>query len=387
MNFDIKKKLGLTVKMGFAVIFLAVSIISNTYAQKRSLKETSCPADLPEGKRSEVESVSKELKYSINLMWINRMLDIHQRYIYPAANEEVLRKNFLDPIFKWAQLNPDSTVNIWFNRELTTSEAIENTWMLIKDNAIKYPKMAPIVLRNVGIIPKVIVNPEVFSDLFSYEIPVSFRVDLLRPIIALYMLSNNETDYFVYGDLDMEPLSQEQLFDDETLHNLQTYGIVMARGGFLGFEDGFQIISNHNQHLLEAIEWVLVVLNIKRAHNALQGKFYDFCGRQPEGPMKPLQQIIYDTYPDMFKYFYHLEGYGKMEVLEYTLGKDGEIIRTDYRDYDAGRDGLEPFGLNRIQREFRFVSDNEKFLERPHIWVPTKEILLPRSRFHGNVYC
>ena len=381
MDFDIKKKLGFTVKIVFAVIFLVVSIISNTYAQKRSLGETSCPAIVPEGKRSEGESVSKELKYSINLMWINRRLDIHQRYIYPSENEEGLRKNFLDPIFKWAQANPDSIVNLWFNRDLTTNEAIENTLMLIKDNAIKYPKMAPIVLRNVGIIPKVIVNPEVFSDVYSYEIPVYFRADLLRPIIALYMLSNHETDYFVYCDLDMEPLSQEELFDDETLQNLQTYGIVMAREG-LGFENGFQIISNHNQNLLKAIEWVLVVLNIKRAYNALQGKFYDCNGRQPEGPMKPLQQIIYDTYTDMFQYFYHLEGYGKLEILEYTLGKDDEIIRTDYRDYDAEKDGLEPFGLKQIKRDLKFVSDNKKFRTGFPMWFPTKEVVLPRSRLH-----
>lgn len=174
--------------------------------------------------------------------------------------------------------------------------AVENTRVLIEAHAQQHTEMAPIVLRDVRTIPKVTQHPKVFSE----WVPVYFRVDLLRPIIAMHILSNHETNCFVYGDLDMEPLSQEQLFDQDTVYKLERHGFVLAGYRCL-VENGFQMISNSNRLLFEAMEWVLVELNIQRAYNALQGRFGSHI--EDSCPMACLQEAVFSSYRDMFCYF------------------------------------------------------------------------------------
>ena len=385
MDFGKKKKLF------FFVMLLVLSTTLNIYA---------------------AELTPKKLKYSINLMWINKSLNKDQLYIHPSKDEKELEKNFLSHIFKWAEANQDGVVNVWFDSAAIPAKAVDNTLILIKNYADKHPKMAPIGLRDVRKLSKVIENPKVFSGdevsiercfgegennycrKFKDRMPVYFRVDLLRPIIALHILSTTkEADYFVYADLDMEPLSQEQLFDDETMVNLGKYGIVMARGGWLGFENGFQIISNDNKHLFEAIEWALIQLNIERAYNALKGTFYNVSHTQPRGSMEPLQQVVYDSYLSMFKYFYYLEGYGKLTVpkhipVEVKLpdGSTRSEIKTTYRDYDKDKDGLKPFGLEYLLSVMQFTSDNKQFEEGSFgkLWIPTKKVNLPPAGLEYN---
>ncbi len=83
---------------------------------------------------------SKNLNYSINLMWINSYNNQKQNYLCPPNNkfymfnkdwtgdwceednaEAFLRK--MDPVFIWAQQNPTSTVNFWFDSYLTPSSS------------------------------------------------------------------------------------------------------------------------------------------------------------------------------------------------------------------------------------------------------------------------
>jgi len=210
-------------------------------------------------------------KYTINLMWINRKLNENQQYIYPASNENELSKLFLRHIFKWALVNKNSTVHLWFDSMLTPAAAVKNTHLLIKNYLQAHPDVAPIILRDVRELPYVMANPEVFSD----KTPIFFRVDLLRVIAQVHDITTGVTPYFVYSDLDIDPLSREEIFDEETLHKLQTFGIVMAYHPiWQGFENSFSIVSNHNAQLLEAMTYTLIDLNIQRAYNALHGKFY-----------------------------------------------------------------------------------------------------------------
>jgi len=346
-------------------------------------------------------STRTQQSYSINLMWINREKNLNQPYIHSSKDEESLNKNFLDHIFKWAVANKGSVVNVWFDGALIAAEAIANTQQSIEKRKKSFAQdtMAQICLRDVRTIPKVTEN----SDVFSEKIPVYFRVDLLRVIIALHELANDKNPTsWVYGDLDMEPLSAEELFDSETLQNLKQYGIVMAANAKDYFENGFQIISNENEHLLEAISLVLIDVNIQRACNALSGKFFD---SRYYLPMQALQEIVYRSYDVMFKYFSSLEGHEKLQVLR----KSNPVV---YDDYDKGRDGLKPFGLRHmhnfdVQTKFltnnslrfpakeyvilRFIPNSKNlfwafwqkiFGQRPRK-IPTKQVALPGSRIIG----
>jgi hypothetical protein len=377
VNLNFKKKIS------FILIFLVVNATLNIDAITRAVEKTWW-SDNPKSKQfKEVDSLKKPY-YSINLMWINRSLNKNQPYIHPAKNEPDLWENFLNHIFKWANVNPDCIVNVWFDSVLTATNATKNTWMLIENYVSSHYKMAPITLRDVRTIPKIIQNAEVFSD----KTPVYFRVDLLRLIIALHIINKHEASNFVYGDLDIEPISEEQLFDAETIQNLQKYGIVMAHSTHsrLGFENGFQIISNNKHNLLEAIEWAIVTLNIQRAYNALLG---DFCQYSPKTPLQELQEIVYMSYESMFKYFYHLEGYGKLKIpnhsaISKSINTSELSINNEYffKDYDKERDLFQPFGLKFRLDDFIFDTNNQLLLDKQNykIYVPTKKVNLPPTR-------
>ncbi|MCF7899118.1 hypothetical protein K9L05_00525 [Candidatus Babeliales bacterium] len=356
----------------------------------------SCTEEQDTDKRTRQD---QEIQYSINLMWVNSRLNPEQKYIFP--NTEF----YLNCIFKWAQANSGSIVNLWFDSAMTPIHAIENTAMAIEDYKSFHPEVAIIRLRDVRTLPKV----QEFSEVFSNQIPVYFRVDLLRLIIALHMLQTNEIDYFVYADLDMRPINKEQIFDQVTIQNLLQYGIVMAQfKAFHGFENGFQIISK-NQNLLQAIDFAMIKLNIMRARKALKdGYFPNINNRRDPKPMHPIEQIIYDSYPNMFKYFYFLEGYGQLKKSALSL-EDGKL-RTNFISYDKNIHRLKPFGINKLNTNglFFIPNDKNKFLNVYYeyddstdddsffedddcsdkkqkvfrwLWVPTKKVKLPPSHF------
>jgi hypothetical protein len=277
-------------------------------------------------------------EYSINLMWINRDLNEQQLFIHPSKDEASLNKNFLDPIFEWAFLHKDAVVNIWFDSTFISPQAIKNTETALEHRLVhlKEKPIAPILLRDIRTLHKVAIYPNVFSN----KIPVYFRVDLARMIIALELLSTStKPTYFVYADVDMKPLTPEEFFDAETIRKLKEYGFVMAKVPLAEpgtFENGFQIMSNINLNLLEAISFVIVDLNIARAMNALAGQFFDL---KDHDPMKSLQEAVYASYGIMFKYFWSLDKKNTWKLQVMDNGK--------FRDYDKKADGLKPFGLRR----------------------------------------
>ena len=170
-------------------------------------------------------------------------------------------------------------------------------------------------------------QPRPVLDLF----PVFFRLDLLRIIAAVEAITTNQTENFVYADLDMVPLSKDQLFDKHTVQHLQQYGTVMPTGCTSeGFENGFFILSNHNANMLEALTCAQIELNLERSRVLLNYKnmLKDYpnnkqklstFGDSPyniqyclQGCIDRLKQLVYDSYTNMFHYFFHLEGLGTM---------------------------------------------------------------------------
>jgi hypothetical protein len=316
----------------FAVIYLLFSCVSQSLD---AMKDASCDEKTIEQ--------AQRLNYSINLMWINRDFDKDQRFIHPSKDEATLNKNFLDIVFAWARLHTDAVVNIWFDGAFISPEAIRNTSAALAQRLLrsKETPTATILLRDIRTLHKVIKYPNVFSN----KIPVYFRVDLARMIIALELLSTSpKPTYFVYADLDMKPLIPEKLFDLDTMQKLKEYGFIMSAfdGPFANFENGFQIISNINHNLLKAISFVIVDLNIARALNALKGEFFDVrlaFDTKKHCPMKDLQEAVYKSYGIMFKYFLSLD---KKETWKFQV-----IANEKFRDYDKKTDGLKPFGLRR----------------------------------------
>ncbi len=255
-------------------------------------------------------------RYIISLMWINRQLDPNQTdIINTQKSTNPLKEKYIPHTLEWAKCNPRSTVHFWYDSELTSAQAVINTKSVFTKHKKEYPEAAAIVLKDVRDLDHVKKHPEVFSD----KIPVFFRTDLLRIIASVEELNRSKKDYLVYADLDVTPMSKNTLFDRDTQDKLDQYGIVVAGAkSDYGYENSFHILSKHSPALLETLLFTIVDLNTKRAYNALDGDLYDNTERRA---MKILQQIVYESYPHLFMYYYHQKDLGSLKVdkaKEYT---------------------------------------------------------------------
>jgi hypothetical protein len=242
-------------------------------------------------------------QYSINLMWINKKkVPEDQEFLFgngSSCKERGLdfHNRFIKPVSKWARTNPGSPINIWVDSEMATPQVIERSRIAL-ETALEGTSHGIIQFRDVRSMDVVRSNPRAFSE----KIPVYFRVDLLRAIAADYTLREKETKFFVYGDIDMKPLSAKQIFDKRTVNFLNDFGFVMAKGGHLGFENGFQILNGDNPQFMDSHRKVIIDLSVEMTL---------------EKPDEIQELQIYDTYPAMVTHFLDADGrYGKFHAKE-----------------------------------------------------------------------
>jgi len=313
---------------------------------------------------------AQDASYSVNVMWINTALDMQQQYLYPAQDKKTFISEFLQHVFRWADVTTNGIVNLWYDSEMTPQKAVENTENILNAEIENHPNSAPIFLQDVRKLPYVS-NPE-HQKAFDAEIPVYFRVDLLRKIAAYTYILLKKVSSFVYADIDMEPLSQDEIFDAETEKKLDTYGTVLAEDYAHTFENGFFIIR-HNISLLTAIRRAIIELNILRAHRARMGLFIG-AGRKT---IDSLPQVVYGSYPGMLMYLYALEGYG-------VLMARGDFSVDPPEVYDENKHKLEPFGGHEPICRVYLKSHCQGFpntMSRLSVTAPTKKVVLPRSQF------
>jgi hypothetical protein len=253
-------------------------------------------------------------QYSINLMWINKnKISPDQEFLFGNGATVKEQKadfytRFIQPISNWAIANPGSRINIWVDGEMATKKAIKQSKTALEEN-LKGTSHGEIQFRDVRSIEVVQSNP----DAFSGNIPIYFRVDLLRAIAADYTLKQKETTFFVYGDLDMEPLSAKELFDQRTVNFLNEFGFVMAKGGWLGFENGFQILNGNNPQFMDSHRKVIINNSIEMAR---------------EKPNTIKDQQIYDTYPAMLTHVLDADGrYGKLIIKDNENNEELDKLR------------------------------------------------------------
>jgi hypothetical protein len=331
--------------------------------------------------------------YSVNLMWVNRSFQPSQNWLFPAANEQILNEKYLNSILAWARSIQGGIVQVWYDSALTSGEALQNTKKSLEDRACGDDQLSGIVLKDVREVPLVREHPRVFSS----QMNVYFRVDLLRAIAAFHEVSSNPRSYFVYGDFDMEPLTREELFDPETVQNLKSVGIVVAKWGDEGVENGFQIVSGAKPHLLEAMKLAVIDLNLERAERFLKGKLYVPRLRKAFSPREAwmasdgqdqwknagaaIAQMVYESYSNLYRYFYHLENLGSLKVLSVSKNQGDP---TQEEDYEKEKHGLIPFGVETsriIEDTFKFdaVDPSLKLDRYGFPPVPAKKVKLPNT--------
>ncbi len=293
-------------------------------------------------------------QYSINLMWINKTkMPSDQEFLFGKGStfkerELDFQKRFIKPVAKWAKTNPGSFINIWIDSEMATPQAIEQSRIALQ-NALEKTTHGIIQFRDVRSIEVVNANAGAFSE----KIPVYFRVDLLRAIAADYTLKKRETKFFVYGDIDMKPLSANEIFDKRTVNFLNDYGFVMAKGGHLGFENGFQILNGDHSQFIDSHRKVIIDLSIEMTL---------------EMPNSINEQQIYDTYPAMITHLLEAQGlHGKL----------------NFENDEISGDKLKLFRYDRFgtSAHFNIPLGKRKLKIKLSDIVPKKPVRLPPSHF------
>lgn len=197
-----------------------------------------------------------------------------------------------------------------------------------------------------------IVNYDISSPsyikIFRQSVPVYYRADLLRVIVACNELIENKEQIFIFSNLNIEKTTYDELFDEETINNLEKYNILMACiyrsfgdacGPSAGFENSF-FMMKYDEKLFTATE--IMIINVARdvMNHLIDKKMHD---------LGKLQQLIYDLYPNMFKFYYTLKYCGKLFDHDYKLINmssppvpspsthlSGPRVANDYENYYIG---------------------------------------------------
>jgi len=234
------------------------------------------------------DTVIEPEKYSINFIWLQKEEQLpEQLYLFTNHEKMGFDKAFIEPISQWVKLNPNTTINIWYDEQNTSSESFEKTHnellkKLENDGIIKNSKIQFRKIEDIHLI-------ENYKYKFSIDFNVYFRVDLARAIILDMLIQTKEVEYAVYADLDMKPLSNRDLFDKRTVELLKE-GIVMAKSLKQEYENGFQIISGMNPKFLDLHKKIIIDENL-------------------DSKAETYSESVYLTYKKLFDIIYPQDGF------------------------------------------------------------------------------
>jgi hypothetical protein len=249
----------------------------------------------------------KKPEYTVELMWINQALDPDQQYIHPFEDH----KKFKEHIIGWAVNHPKAEVQYLYSSVTTSPDAVKRTQdAIVTENRHIYRR--PIVFRDVHSYHKIAKN----SDVFSTQVPVYLRADLGRIMVSVATAEATQKPV-VYADMDVTPLTEKELFDDQTKKDIDTYGIVMDHNNNGGFENSFHIIAPKKELLM-----VLKKALIKPTMTYVRGHL-----NNPAGYKKDLidPSFVYAMQYKMFWIYYQMMGWGTLTFWNkpYNMDKYG----------------------------------------------------------------
>ena len=277
-------------------------------------------------------------RYSINLMWLNRTKDNTQPYIGPSRSEDKLAEKLLAPAIKWSIANPEGRVNLWYDSIHTTPEAVENTQRvlskLLAENHIRNLQLRDI--RDIAIVAN---NPDVFSD----QIPLYFRVDLLKAIIVVDSIESEGNDAAIFSDLevgDLRPnhdrMTKDTLFSPHILKRLDDAGLIL-NGTDSGPENQFLQLGR-NQEMIDAIKQIVINANLTRAiirlNRVRSGE------QEDEKIISGLNQFIYLSMISQLYPYYYAKKSESIPIRIIGPGLPADL------EYDIDQHGYGPLGLD-----------------------------------------
>ncbi len=221
--------------------------------------------------------------YSINSLWLNKKLNENLPYIDNSKSEDELLSKLFDRSKQWKDLNPEAEVVVWYDSDFVTEHAIKNTQEVFDR---KKAEGYNIVLKDIRELDLVKANP----DAFSSNVPVYFRIDILKLIICVNSIVKDSKEAAIFADLELceskvyvgkdakaeaeemgdnpeltkreqagkpPKMTKEELFDDKTMKKLQSFSFLTG-GGNAGENQFVQLMRNE-----DTIKAIVTYINIE----------------------------------------------------------------------------------------------------------------------------
>lgn len=212
---------------------------------------------------AESRSVSPVPRIALALSWVNKEKS-DKPFILPVENDSGLRSSLLDKVVTCARSNPSVDILVGYDSDQVSSMAAPATQGVLET----YPTSE---IRNVKLTDmRQLDLVRAYPSSFSSRMPIYFRVDLFRIVLAHQLLSKGEYDFVVYMDLDTGVVDCRKLIQ-ENKQQLDEYGILMAAGKHLHkdgympyFENGFQVMGTKPM-FLKALKRAIINPCIARA--------------------------------------------------------------------------------------------------------------------------
>ena len=151
------------------------------------------------------------------------------------------------------------------------------------------------------------------------KLPVYYKVDLVRLIILLQLVSINTNSYAIYADFDTQSLDEAFIFTEESIRLLDTHGLVLPKGDYQIYENSFHILAGENvtcdNFMIISINKILIEYNIQKI-------IY-------EHEINP--QDVFDNYLDLFTYYFII----KLDLNIQTGEIPGEETLIYFKDGDT----------------------------------------------------
>jgi|GEM_PF-3837687 len=212
-------------------------------------------------------SAAPPISYSINLMWVRKSLNLKNKFIAEDTEFEAIASSALS----WMTGNPTARINIWYDgdSDKVSDTQVKDSVQHLKQRCLKEQghDIDTLEFKDIHLIQW----GKTYHSLFYRPLPFFCKIDLLKLYITREMMWRQYRDhYVVYTDIDVTPMSMKELFDQKTISQLNTSGLVFAQSS--PFENCFHITKNLENfkkdiHPIEAFFWDV---------NLLLDKCHDF---------------------------------------------------------------------------------------------------------------
>ena len=311
-------------------------------------------------------------RYSINLMWINRTLVHEQKFLSSAKSEEELNEKLLRPVIEWAVANPDARVHLWYDSVFATQEAVHATLQALQGQ-MKKSSVSNVTLSDIRSIGIVAANPDCFSD----QLPVYYRIDILKAILLVHAMENEGNDAAIFSDLevgDLRPgrmrMGKAELFSPAVMDGLRHHGLMLNEVASR-IENQF-LQMTRDDRMIRAIKVAIVNVNLLRAVTGLNSRDDNFILSLVNAPFK-------STLDDVFSYY---QGTAPGSSIKVNPGIINQGRSTDpWIDYDPRVHGYAPFGLHFAIRGYIGLEPDP---EHRGDWLTMRNMLRFPTHVHLN---